>query len=234
MQQACIKWTQTSKVKLESINACCLTCQSCNNLDLALIPVTYIVFPTTGYNENLEQQHTNCSNISMQHYTVLLCGEGSILGDGNKGSIDTQDGLQTSELQQFFIWNVGYLNTIPFLSIIFENKIIPHSIDFYFHFSPQDLKINIPKITLYWSNKNPLDSEHILPFQRMAYLVGNGMYKYRTILEINGTNPFSYIRVKMEPMEIYSDNWIFLSEIKVYAKKTEGTEINMNYVDLRK
>ena len=158
--------------------------------------------------------------------SILLCGKGSILADGNKGSIDAKDGLQTSELQQFFIWNVGRLNPIPFLTIIFENKIIPHSIDVYFYFSPYDLKINIPNIYLYWSNKSPLETQNILSYRRVAYQERNGMYKFKAILKTNDTAPFTYILMKMRPMEIYNDNWIFLSEIKVYAYKTEGIAIN--------
>ena len=161
----------------------------------------------------------------MESNTVLVCGGGSILADGIKGNINTKDGLQTFELQQFFVWNIGHPNTVPFVSIVFRDAIIPHSIDLYFHFSPDDLKINIPKITLYWSNNDPLDTRNILQFQRMAYQIGSGMYKYKAILEINKTTPFSYIQIKMEPA---LDSWIFLSEIKVYAKKTEGIVITNN------
>ena len=193
------------------------------NLDLALIPVTYIALPTTAFNDDAEQQYTNCSITEMESNTVLICGGGSILADGNKGNINTKDGLQTFELQRFFVWNAGRLNTVPFVSIVFEDMIIPHSVDLYFHFSPDDFRINIPKITLYWSNNDPLDTQNILPFQRMAYQIGSGMYKYKAILEINNTTSFSYMQIKMEPA---MDNWIFLSEIKVYAEKTEGIVIN--------
>lgn len=159
----------------------------------------------------------------MNSYTVLLCGGESILADDNKGNINIRDGLQSFELQQFFVWNISRPNTLPFVSIVFEDKMIPHSVDLYFHFSPKILKIDIPKITLYWSNENPLDSKNVLPFQRMAYLIGNGMYKYKVILETNDTTPFTYMQIKMEPT---GDSWIFLSEIKVYAEKTEGTVAN--------
>ena len=195
------------------------------NSDLTLIPVTYVVFPTTAYNENAEQQHTNCSNSKMESSTVLVCGGGSILADGIKGNINTKDGLQTFELQQFFTWNIGHLNTLPFVSIVFGDAIVPHSIDLYFHFSPDDFRINIPKITLYWSNNDPLDTQNILQFQRMAYQIGSGMYKYKAILEVNNTMLFGYIQIKMEPA---MDDWIFLSEIKVYAKKTKGIVIESN------
>ena len=190
---------------------------------MELIQATYIILPTTAYNENTsEQQHTNCSNDNIESFTVLACGERSILADGNKGSINIKNGLQAYELQMFLIWNGGQLNTIPFVCIVFEDTIIPHNVDLYFHFSP-DLRINIPKITLYWSNTDPLDTKNILQFQRMAYQIGSRMYKYKAILEKNHTIPFNYLKIQME---IAGDNWIFLSEIKVYAKKMQGTVIN--------
>lgn len=196
---------------------------------MALVPVTYVVSQTTAYNENSEQQHTNCSSTKIKSSTVLLCGKGSILADGNRGNINSRDGLQNSELQQFFIWNNGRPNIAPFVSIVFEKKIIPHSIDLYFHFSPQHY-INIPEITLYWSNKDPVDRQNVLPFQRTAYLVGSGIYKYKTILEINDITPFTYMQMKMKALKTNTsnsnDHWIFLSEIKVYANRTKGTVIN--------
>ena len=66
--------------------------------------VTYIVSQTTAYKENSDQsQHTNCSITKIKSSTVLLRGKGSILVDGNRVKINTQDGLQPSELQQFII-----------------------------------------------------------------------------------------------------------------------------------
>lgn len=190
-------------------------------LGLQLIPVTYVVFPTTAYNNNANtEQHVNCSTTTMNSYMVLLCGGRSVLADNIKGNINTKDGLQANELQQFFIWNASHLDTVPFVSIVFEDRMMPHSVDLYFHFS-KNLNIDAPKITLYWSNRSPLDSENVLPFQRMAYFVGNGMYKYKVILDTNDTDPFHYLHIKMEQ----SGSWIFLSEIKVYGEKTEGTVI---------
>ena len=189
-------------------------------LGLQLIPVMYVVFPTTAYNNANSGQHTNCSTTTIDSYTVLLCGGGSALADNIKGNINTKDGLQTNELQQFFIWNASGLDTVPFVSIVFEDRMVPHSVDLYFH-SSENLNIHPPKITLYWSNKSPLDSENLLSFQRMAYFVGNGMYKYKMILNTNDTAPFQYLQIKME----LSGSWIFLSEIKVYGEKTEGTVI---------
>lgn len=198
-----------------------------HRVGLQLTPTTYLVFPPTPYHENSEQQYVNCSNITMKSYPILLCGRESILADGIKGSINKQDGLQMSELQQYFTWNVGRLNAMPFVSITFENKVVPHSVDLYFHFSPNDFNINIPKIKIYWSSKSPLTSENALPFQRMAYLIANGMYKYRVILQLNDTAaPFTYLLIKMEPTGPYTNNWIFLSEIKVFAKKIEGKGVN--------
>jgi len=192
-------------------------------LDLELIQVTYIILPTTAYNENTsEQQHTNCSDNNIESFTVLVCGGRSILADGDKGSINTKNGLQASELQLFLIWNAHHLSTLPFVSVVFEDAIIPQNIDLYFHFSP-DLRINIPKIELYWSNTDPFDTKNILPFQRMAYQIGSGMYKYKAILEENHTIPFNYLKIQME---LAGHNWIFLSEIKVYTKKTQGRVIN--------
>lgn len=216
----------TRYVKLHSIKICDAKFDFLVHcLGLQLIPVTYVVFPTTTYNNADSEQHTNCSTTTMNSHKLLLCGGRSALSDDIKGNINTKDGLQKNELQKFFIWNASDLDTVPFVSIVFKERTMPHSVDLYFH-SSKTLNIDAPKITLYWSNKSPLDSENVLPFQRMAYFVGNGMYKYKVILDTNDTAPFNYLKIKME----LTGNWIFLSEIKVYAEKTEGIGI-VKYVD---
>ena len=187
--------------------------------------MTYVAFPTAEYDKNYEQQHVNCSNTTIKSSTFLQCGEGSILADDNKGNISTLDGLQTSELEKFFIWKASSLDPLPFVTVVFENRIIPHSIDLYFHVSAQN-SINIPKIMLYWSNTNPIESQNTLPFQRIAYFIASGMYKYKAILMTNNVTPFTYMQIKMEPTNNKNYNWIFLSEIKVHVSKAKGTIIN--------
>ena len=104
-------------------------------------------------------------------------------------------------------------------------------VDLYFHFSPQSY-INIPEITLYWSDTDPFDTQNVLPFQRMVHIVGSRIYKYKAILEINDVTPFTYMQIKMKALKINTStsngHWMFWSETKIYANKTKGTVINNN------
>jgi len=172
------------------------------------------------YNGKEMRQHENCTEGNIESSSVIMCKEDSTLSDGNTGDINLQDGLQSDEKQEFFIWNVNHVTPAPFLSIDLKEDVVPHSIDFYFLSSPKH-SINTPDIKLYWSSDSPIDRQHELQYQRMAYFIGNEKYKYKVILVNTNITPFIY--VQMRPMQhIRGDSWIYLSEMKVYVNGTKS------------
>ena len=184
---------------------------------LRRVSFSYITSLTNGRET---QQHTNCSETKIGTSAVLMCKEDSTLTDGNTGDINTQDGLQNDEKQKFFIWHVNNNVSAPFIIIDLKENVVLCSIELYFLSLPKS-SINTPKLKLYWSSDNSINPQHILPFQRMAYLIGSGKYKYRAIL--NNTNIIPYIYVQMRQMQhLKGDSWIYLSEMKVFTNGTKG------------
>jgi len=184
---------------------------------LRRVSFSYIASLTNGREM---KQHTNCSETKIETSAVLMCKEGSTLTDGNTGDINTQDGLQSDEKQKFFIWRVNNNAPAPFIIIDLKENVVLYSIELYF-LSLSTSSINIPKLNLYWSSENSINPQHVLPFQRMAYFIGSGKYKYRAIL--NNTNIIPYIYVQMRQMQhIKGDSWIYLSEMKVFTNGTKG------------
>jgi len=168
-------------------------------------------------NYTMADRFNSMQIVAILTLSVLTCNEDSTLSDGNIG-----DSLsQSNEEEKFFIWHVNNENTSPFISIDLKENVVPYSIEFYFLTVPKKL-INIPKLNLYWSSDNPISPQHVLPFQRMAYLIGSGKYKYRAILNNTNTMPFIYVRMTQMRQHLKVDSWIYLSEMKVFTNGTRG------------